>query len=263
MRALLPGMLILLLFFSFNTYAKECVVLLHGLARTAGAMEKMERALNEAGYIAVNIDYPSREYAIEILAPMVIPAALEKCVEQKATPIHFVTHSMGGILLRYYLQDQTIANLGRVVMMGPPNQGSQVVDNLKSVPGFAAFNGPAGLQLGTGDEDIPKKLGAVNFELGVIAGTRSINWMLSRYLPNPDDGKVSVENTRVEGMCALVTVPVSHPYLMKRKKVIKQVVSFLKSGTFTGDAAQQIDCAAQHHLPMCEANDCYSSTPGS
>ena len=262
MRKLLPGMLILLLFFSFNTHAKECVVLLHGLARTAGAMEKMAKALNEAGYVAVNIDYPSRDYAIEILAPMVVPAALGQCVEQKATPIHFVTHSMGGILLRYYLQDQTIANLGRVVMMGPPNQGSQVVDKLKSVPGFAAFNGPAGLQLGTGDEDIPKKLGAVNFELGVIAGTRSINWILSRYLPNPDDGKVSVENTRVDGMCALVTVPVTHPYLMKRKKVFKQVVSFLENGTIFGEAAQQIDCAAQKHLPMCEGENCYSSTSG-
>lgn len=226
--------------------ANECVILLHGLARSASAMEKMERALSEAGYVVINVDYPSRKHAIEILTPMVLPGALEQCVKRDASTIHFVTHSMGGILLRHYMQDQTIERLGRVVMMGPPNQGSQVVDKLKSVPGFKAFNGPAGIQLGTGEADMPKKLGAVNFELGVIAGTRSINLLLSNYLPNPDDGKVSVENTKVDGMCALVTLPVSHPFLMKNKTVIAQTLSFLQSGVFTGESAQQFPCSVEN-----------------
>lgn len=226
--------------------ASECVILLHGLARSASAMEKMERALTDAGYFVVNVDYLSRKHPIEILTPMVLPDTLEQCARQEASRIHFVTHSMGGILLRHYLHDQTIEQLGRVVMMGPPNQGSQVVDKLKSVPGFKAFNGPAGIQLGTGETDIPKKLGAVKFELGVIAGTRSINLFLSRYLPNPDDGKVSVENTKVDGMCALVTLPVSHPFLMKNKKVIAQTLSFLQSGTFTGESAQRFPCSAEN-----------------
>jgi hypothetical protein len=182
---------------------------------------------------------------------MAIPPALEQCREQQSKQsevIHFVTHSMGGILLRQYLQDNVIANLGRVVMMGPPNQGSQVVDNIKDVPGFEAFNGPAGMQLGTGKQDVPKQLGPVNFELGIIAGTSSINFLLSNFLPNPDDGKVSVENTKVAGMCGLVTVNVSHPFLMKRQKVIKQVLHFLEKGNFIGDKAQQFDCPAQFTL---------------
>ncbi|MDP5189899.1 esterase/lipase family protein [Rheinheimera baltica] len=242
MRVILSAFLLLM---SFNTVAKDCVVLLHGLARSASALETMQQALDAAGYHSVNVDYPSREHAIEVLAPMAIAPALAQCRAKQSRVIHFVTHSMGGILLRQYTQDNVIADLGRVVMMGPPNQGSQVVDNLKDVPGFEAFNGPAGMQLGTGAQYIPKQLGPVSFELGVIAGTSSINLILSTFLPNPDDGKVSVENTKVQGMCALVTVDVSHPFLMKRQKVIDQVLHFLSSGSFLGDNAQQFACPAQ------------------
>lgn len=238
-------LLAVLLLLSFNGMAKDCVVLLHGLARSASAMDTMQQALNDAGYHIVNVDYPSREHAIEVLAPMVIPPALAQCRAEQSRTIHFVTHSMGGILLREYLQHNVITDLGRVVMMGPPNQGSQVVDNLKNVPGFEALNGPAGMQLGTGEHDIAKQLGPVSFELGVIAGTSSINLILSTFLPNPDDGKVSVENTKVQGMCALVTVEVSHPFLMKRQQVIDQVLHFLRSGSFFGDNAQQFACPAQ------------------
>jgi hypothetical protein len=242
MRIILSAVLLLL---SFNSVAKDCVVLLHGLARSAGAMDTMQQALDDAGYHTVNVDYPSRKHAIEVLAPMVIAPALAQCRAEQSRVIHFVTHSMGGILLRQYTQDNVIVDLGRVVMMGPPNQGSQVVDNLKDVPGFEAYNGPAGMQLGTGEQDIPKQLGPVSFELGVIAGTSSINLILSTFLPNPDDGKVSVENTKVQGMCALVTVAVSHPFLMKRQQVIDQVLHFLRSGSFFGDNAQQFACPAQ------------------
>lgn len=238
-------MLLAILLMPFGSIAKDCVILLHGLARSAGAMEAMQQALDEAGYHSVNVDYPSREHAIEVLAPMVVPPALAQCRAQHSRAIHFVTHSMGGILLRQYLQHNVITDLSRVVMMGPPNQGSQVVDNLKYVPGFEAYNGPAGMQLGTGAHDIPKQLGPVSFELGVIAGTSSINLILSTFLPNPDDGKVSVENTKVQGMCGLVTVAVSHPFLMKRQQVIDQVLHFLRSGSFFGDNAQQFACPAQ------------------
>lgn len=230
---------------SFQGLAAEradCVVLLHGLARSAKAMEPMAKALEHAGYLPVNTDYPSRYYTIEELSALALPAALAVCDEHQAPRIHVVTHSMGGILLRQYLQSHTIDKLGRVVMLGPPNQGSQVVDQLKDTPGFAQFNGPAGLQLGTGDEDLPPSLTAVNFDLGVVAGSRSINWILSSYLPNPDDGKVSVENTRVEGMCAHWVVPVSHPFLMKDAKVIQQTLAYLAEGEFGAEGAEKLDC---------------------
>jgi len=225
---------------------KECVILLHGLARSATAMETMQQALDNAGYYTVNVDYPSRNYSVEMLSAIAIPPALAQCEANNSERIHFVTHSMGGILLRDYLKDHRIAALGRVVMLGPPNQGSQVVDNLKDIPGFEAFNGPAGMQLGTRKADIPRQLPEVDFELGVIAGSSSINLMLSTMLPNPDDGKVSVANTFVNGMCAHLTIAVSHPYLMKRQAGIKQTLYFLQNGRFFGEEAKQFDCPAQN-----------------
>jgi len=125
-----------------------------------------------------------------------------------------------------------VPGLGRVVMLAPPNQGSEVVDKLRDVPGFKFINGTAGLQLGTDADSIPVKLGSVDFDLGVIAGNRTVNLLLSRMLPNPDDGKVSVASTRVEGMADHITLPVTHTFMMRSKSVIEQAVYFVEHGRF-------------------------------
>lgn len=212
--------------------SNECVILLHGLARTKSAMNPLAKNLEDAGYSVVNVDYPSRKYVVETLATMAIPPALENCRQQKSSAIHFVTHSMGGILVRQYMRDHPIPELKHVVMLAPPNKGSQVVDDYKKLPPFEWMNGPAGLQLGTDQHSVPNELGAVNFDLGIIAGTKTFNPILSLSLPNPDDGKVSVENTKVEGMHDFISLPVSHPFIMKNKKVISQVLYYLQHGTF-------------------------------
>ena len=214
----------------------ECVILLHGLARSSHSMSKLEEGLREQSYEVANIDYPSRDHPIESLAPEAVDRGLTACRATQAARIHFVTHSMGAILVRYYLSKNAIPELGRVVMLGPPNQGSEVVDRFGKVPGFEAFNGPAGSQLGTGPDSIPSTLGPVSYPVGVIAGTKSINWILSTALPNPDDGKVSVERTRVEGMADLVQIPASHPLLVRSSEAIRQTVSFIQNGAFVHDA---------------------------
>ena len=223
---------IMLLGFSAAIQAKECVILLHGLARSADAMQLLATRLEQAGYAVSNVDYPSTHYPIEQLAPLAIEQGLNTCQQQSAQPIHFVTHSLGGILVRYYLTTQSIAHLGRVVMLGPPNQGSEVVDTLKDAPGFELLNGPAGQQLGTDEASVPKQLGPVDFELGVIAGTQSINLILSTMLPNPDDGKVSLESTKVMGMADFIALPTTHPFMMKNDAVIAQTLYFLQHGEF-------------------------------
>lgn len=212
--------------------AVECVVLLHGLARSADSMKKLERRLSDERYAVVNVDYPSRKHSIQVLAEMAVGKGVSGCEQIKPTKINFVTHSLGGILVRAYFKTHNRDDIGRVVMLGPPNQGSEVVDSLRDAPGFELINGPAGMQLGTGALDMPKKLGPVNFELGVIAGTQSINLILSAFLPNPDDGKVSVESTKVEGMADFIALPATHPFLMKNDAVIEQTVEFLKHGRF-------------------------------
>ena len=213
-----------------NSYASECVILLHGLARSDNSMLKLEKALKKANYHTVNTSYPSQKYTIDKLSSKTIPKSLKRCKEDQR--INFVTHSMGGILVRHYLSEHTISNLNHVVMLGPPNKGSEVVDKLREIPGFKAINGPAGLQLGTEQKSIPNKLGEADFSLGIIAGTKTINPILSSMLPKPNDGKVSVESTKLEGMKDHISMPVTHTLMMRNKKVIDQVLHFLKSGQF-------------------------------
>jgi pimeloyl-ACP methyl ester carboxylesterase len=214
--------------------ADECVVLLHGLMRGATSMNKMQRGLDEAGFITANIDYPSRDYTIEELADIAVPDGLAACREHDGIErIHFVTHSLGGILLRQFLSTNDVPELGRVVMLGPPNQGSLAADEMVDVPGFDWINGPAGKQLGKGEESVPLKLGPANFELGIIAGNRTIDPITSAVLPNPDDGRVSVEDTKLEGMADFVVVEHSHAFMMRMQRSIDLTIAFLKDGKFS------------------------------
>jgi len=226
----LKWIFILMTLLSSQAYSNECVILLHGLARTDSSMETLSKALTKTGYQTINVSYPSTKYRIEQLAQESISKALADCPQ--STKINFVTHSMGGILLRQYLSENTIENMGRAVMLGPPNKGSEIVDKLGEVPGFEFINGPAGMQLGTYYESIPNRLGAVDFELGIIAGTRSFNPILSSMIPKPNDGKVSVENSKVSGMTDHIELAVTHTFMMNKIDVIKQVIYFLKNGVF-------------------------------
>jgi pimeloyl-ACP methyl ester carboxylesterase len=223
----------MLLLASGMASASDCVVLLHGLARTAMSMKPMQRALIDEGFETANIDYPSREYGVEELAQIAIPQGLEVCRSTAGVEhIHFVTHSLGGILLRQYLSEKPIAELGRVVMLGPPNQGSAAVDELRDWPGFDWLNGPAGLQLGKGDDSVPLRLGPATFELGVIAGNRTIDPITSSLLDNPDDGRVSVADTKLDGMQDFVEVEHSHAFMMRMHEPIELTIRFLKKGSF-------------------------------
>lgn len=216
----------------------SCVILLHGLARTESSMSKLETQLTEQGYLVINEGYPSRGFAIEDLAELAIAPVLDKC--NKTTEVHFVTHSLGGILVRQYLSVHKVANLGHVVMLGPPNKGSEVVDKLKNLPGFHFINGDAGLQLGTGALSIPTSLGGADFDVGIIAGTKSINLILSTLIPGTDDGKVSIESTKLDGMNDHLEMPTSHPFMMKSDKVIAQVIYYLANGQFDRDNSNEL-----------------------
>ena len=220
----------------FQQKKKEYVFLLHGLGRTSYSMRKLEKNLHGQGYTVINFKYDSTDNTIEDIVKQLEEEIKKKCVKRKRK-IHFVTHSLGGILVRYYLKDRKDERIGRVVMIAPPNQGSELADWLKehTFNLYEWVTGAAGQQLGTDEESIPLQMGDVDFELGIIAGDKSLNPFYSSKIPGPDDGKVSVESTKIEGMKDFLLLHESHSFIMNDKEVIRQVIFFLENGKFNKD----------------------------
>mgnify|MGYP001827069016 FL=1 len=210
-----------------------CVVLLHGLSRTELSMKWLQWELEEAGFSTANPTYPSLLHPIEELAVRGVSQGLDECASQRTGAIHFVTHSLGGILVRQYLTRNTIPALGRVVMLGPPNQGSQAADYVHSLDFLRPFTPEAVEQLGTGDRSVPRQLGAADFELGVIAGTEDqFGTLPGTSSEEASDGTVAVSETMVPGMVDFIALPVGHSFMMWSADVRDQVLYFLLNGRF-------------------------------
>lgn len=228
MKRLLP--LISLLFIPTSALA-DCVVFLHGYARTANSFSSMEKSFQREGFDTVSVTYPSKQLKIAELAGTVVPDAVKQCGIRNEK-VHFVTHSLGGILVRSYLSDRKIDQLGRVVMLGPPNNGSEIVNKLGETKIFSSLSGPALQALKTGPDGTTSTLPPANFTVGVIAGKRSVNPVGSLLLEGPDDGAVTVESTKVKGMADHIVMPVTHTFMMRNPRVIKQTIHFVKTGAF-------------------------------
>jgi len=218
----------------------EVVVLLHGLARSSSSMSRLARSLESAGYRVCNLSYPSRKYSIEKLTTEFVAKSIRACTAGTALPVNFVTHSLGGIVVRQLAASAPDIDIGRVVMLSPPNHGSEVVDKLGGLFLFRLINGPAGQELGTDSLSVPRSLGEPRFDLGVITGNRSVNPFLSLLIPGKDDGKVSLESAKLVAMKDFLVISSSHPFIMKNSEAIAQTLYFLRNGAFAHPAQQAV-----------------------
>ncbi len=228
--------LLVLLFTQASTaYASpnntECVILLHGMGRTAFSMNSMESYLKEHGYQTISHNYPSTSQTIEQISKNIVPKFVREC-NANATKIHFVTHSLGGIITRYYLQSNHLPEGSRVVMLSPPNKGSEIADRFHDSTWYRWLTGPPGQQLTTDSNSLPNNLKPISYEVGIISGRNTLEPWFSRLIPGEDDGKVSVESAKLPEMKDFLVVDHAHTFIMKSNKVKLQVLNFIKNGNF-------------------------------
>lgn len=209
----------------------EYVIILHGIARSNSHMKKLSTYLSRNGFDVINLSYPSTTYKIGELAEIINQEILKRATQDKA--INFVGYSMGGLMVRALIHKYNYKNIGRVVQLAPPNQGSEVADFVKNFWPYKKIFGPAGQQLTTDQSAVKHLFGNVNYELGIVAGNLTIDPISSAMIPGENDGKVAVERTKLDGMKDHVVVNVPHTFFPSSKKVQEHTLCFLKNGKFT------------------------------
>jgi esterase/lipase len=228
---------------------EEYVIILHGILLGKWHLANLARYLTKQGYKVINIGYPSTKYPLEklvnIVAQDITSKLTEIAVNNKSSEytVNFIGYSMGGLILRAIFNSSNNhhnndnnniirKNLGKVLLLATPNHGSEVADFFKNNWLYKKIFGPAGRQLTTDQTDIQHLFTTIDYPLGVIAGNISLNYFFSKLINQPNDGKVSIASTKVDGMQDHITLPASHTWLPYNKKVQYQTVYFLQHGKF-------------------------------
>lgn len=219
---------------SASAYAARdvnCVVLLHGLARTHHAMSSIESTLKQHDYFVINQDYPSTKKSISELANQNIQPMVDACLNHHPDHIMFVTHSLGGIVLQKYLENHTINNLTHIVMLSPPNHGSPLADILHTNRFYQKIMGPSGQELTTHYMHQKPAL-TRSYQIGIIAGNFNLIPFSNYFFRGENDGKVSVSSAHMEHMSDFIVLPVGHTFMMSNTRVKNQIVHFLRFSVF-------------------------------
>ncbi|MEW8470361.1 MAG: alpha/beta fold hydrolase [Candidatus Thiodiazotropha sp.] len=208
---------------------KEVVVLLHGLGRSNIAMWRLAGRLEDAGYDVQQVGYSSINTTTdEVIAD--ITKQIDDCCASEKRIVHFVGHSLGGLLIRAYLQENILKQLGNTVLIGTPNKGTEIADQLKGNC-LVELLVPMATALGTDERSLPKTLEFPYYPVGVIAGVYD-SGLNEEILPGRDDGLVPVESTKLEGMSDFIEIESGHSMMRYNEDVASQTIHFLKNGKF-------------------------------
>jgi pimeloyl-ACP methyl ester carboxylesterase len=225
----------------------SAVLVLHGLGRTRGAMASLCRYLAEqGGYSVVNIQYPGTRQSIAASAGQL--ASIIRHLDG-IDQVDLVGHSLGNLVVRHYLADQSGERPGRgpdprlhrMVMLGPPNHGASMATLLADNALFKAVTGQPGQELGRLWPWEDAELATPRFEFGIIAGGRGARQGFNPLIPGDNDGLISVETTRLGGAADFLVVPALHAQLHNDPRVWALVLRFLRFGCFVD---------AQHRHPI-------------
>jgi len=198
---------------------KDYLILIHGLKRSSLSMKKLEKHFSKLEYIVLNFNYPSSKFKIGKLSKNYLKPFIEKNCNDKKKKINFITHSLGGILLRYFLANNKLKQLNKIVMLAPPNKGSKYADFFSKIKLANMIMGPALKQLKTDKNSIPNKIITKQTnKIGIIAGKF--------------DDKVPADFAKLKGMADFLIVPHVHSFIMYGDKVIEASENFLKNGEF-------------------------------
>jgi len=223
----------------------KIVILLHGLMRANHSMMELGEYLEEQGeYSVIDFVYASTREPIEVHA-----ADLKSLIDglgPNVTEINFVGHSLGNIVVRHYLGDQRDAKvvrdprIKRMVMLGPPNQGSRMAQIAKDSWLFKKLTGASGLQLGTSWEWVEPRLAIPDFEFGIIAGGQDDEEDWDNFMvEGPDDFTVALDEAKLAGAHDLLVRPLMHSTMMRQPIVLESTLRFLQHGYFVSDEARQ------------------------
>jgi pimeloyl-ACP methyl ester carboxylesterase len=209
----------------------DYVILLHGIARSSNHMKPIEKYLTAKNYDVININYPSTDHKIEDLIDIIYKILDQNITESKK--INFIGYSMGGLVTRALIHKYRPKNLNKVILLAPPNRGSEVADFFKNNFLYKKIYGKSGQELTTKDnKNLEKILGIVDYPLGIIAGNFTIDPISSYLIPGDDDGKVSIKSTKIDNMTDHIVISVSHTFFPSNKNVHKQILYFLEYGSF-------------------------------
>ena len=221
------------LFPNISEASGRCVVLVHGLTRSHYSMAKLAEYLQSHDYTVVNKDYASTQKSVEEIANREIPSMVDACLKHHPDNIYFVTHSIGGIVLRQYLQTHHIPQITRIVMLGPPNHGSPLANLFHDNVLFKMITGPAGQELTTDNTSLPNNLGRDSpYQIGIIAGNFSFFPFSKWFFHEDNDGKVAISSTQLIGMNDFIILPVSHTFIMRSPIVEEQILHFFDHAQF-------------------------------